>query len=687
MRDPFRISRRGACRSRKTEVDALTSAVADLRAAPAEKAADLTPDVIEGSIRKATDALLARQRPDGHWVFELEADATIPAEYVLLRHYLGEPVDELLEAKIARYLRRIQGEHGGWPLFHAGAFNMSASVKAYFALKMIGDDIDADHMRRAREAMLARGGAAQSNVFTRVLLSLYRQTPWSSVPVMPVEIMLLPKWFPFHLDKISYWARTVIVPLMVLMAQKPAAKNAKNVGIAELFVEPPETVRQWPAGPHQKWPWAQIFGGIDGVLRAVEPLFPKASRRRAIDQAVSFVDERLNGVDGLGAIFPAMANSAMMYDVLGYPRDHPAYVAARASIDRLLVFKDDEAYCQPCVSPVWDTALASHALMEAGGDASVRSAERGLRWLKPLQVQDVKGDWAAQRPDVRPGGWAFQYNNAHYPDVDDTAVVVLAMDRARGRLDAASAHAYDEAIDRGREWIEGLQSRKGGWGAFDADNNYDYLNHIPFADHGALLDPPTADVSARCLSMLGQLGHKPSTSEAAKRGLNYLLSIQEADGSWYGRWGMNYIYGVWSALSALNAIGVDPAHPSVRKAVAWLVSIQNADGGWGEGGESYKLKYAGYEAFPSTASQTSWAVLGLMAAGEVGHPAVARGIRYLLENQGADGFWNEDYYTATGFPRVFYLRYHGYSKFFPLWAVSRYRNLAKSNTESIIWGI
>ena len=665
----------------------MTSVLADLRSASADKLPDLTLDVVEKSIHAATQALLARQRTDGHWVFELEADATIPAEYVLLRHYLGEPVDEALEAKIARYLRRIQGEHSGWPLFHAGDFNMSASVKAYFALKMIGDDVDSDHMRRAREAILARGGAAQSNVFTRVLLSLYRQTPWSSVPVMPVEIMLLPKWFPFHLDKISYWARTVIVPLMVLMALKPAAKNAKNVNIAELFVEAPDKVRKWPAGPHQKWPWAQIFGGIDRVLRVVEPYFPGKLRRRAIGQAVSFVTERLNGVDGLGAIFPAMANSVMMYDVLGYSRDHPAYVTARASIDRLLVFNGEEAYCQPCVSPVWDTALVCHALLEAGGETSAKSVERGLRWLKPLQLLDIKGDWAIQRPDVRPGGWAFQYNNAHYPDVDDTAVVAMAMDRARGRVDAAAVPTFDEAIDRGREWIEGLQSRNGGWGAFDADNNYDYLNYIPFADHGALLDPPTADVSARCLSLLGQLGYTTTSSEVVKKGLEYLFAVQEADGSWYGRWGMNYIYGTWSALCGLNAVGVDPAHASVRRAVDWLVSIQNADGGWGENGESYKLNYSGYEAFPSTASQTSWAVLGLMAAGQARHPSVVRGVRYLLANQGADGFWKEDLYTATGFPRVFYLRYHGYSKFFPLWAVSRYRNLAQGNTESVIWGM
>ncbi len=315
----------------------------------------------------ATDALLAQQRPDGHWVFELEADATIPAEYVLLRHYLGEPVDAGIEAKIATYLRRRQADHGGWPLVHGGPFDMSASVKAYFALKMIGDDIDAPHMRLARETILARGGAAMSNVFTRSLLALYRQVPWSAVPVMPVEIMLLPKWFPFHLDKISYWARTVIAPLLVLMALKPAAKNPLQIGVAELFVVPADKVRRWPAGQHRKWPWAHIFDLIDRVLRVVEPYFPASLRQRAIARANSFVTERLNGVDGLGAIYPAMANSVMMYAVLGYSQDHPDYKAARESIDRLLVVNDDEAYCQPCVSPVWDTALTCQALLEAGG--------------------------------------------------------------------------------------------------------------------------------------------------------------------------------------------------------------------------------------------------------------------------------------------------------------------------------
>jgi squalene-hopene/tetraprenyl-beta-curcumene cyclase len=641
---------------------------------------------LDHSIEAATAALLDLQKDDGHWVFELEADATIPAEYVLLRHYLGEPVDAALESKIAAYLRRIQGAHGGWPLFHDGDFDMSASVKAYFALKMIGDPIDAAHMRRAREAILARGGAAGSNVFTRILLALYGIVPWQSVPVMPVEIMLLPKWFPFHLSKISYWARTVIVPLLVLQTLKPKARNPKRVTIDELFTQSPERQGLAPKAPHQKWFWFLLFRAIDIVLRKAEPFFPAGPRQRAIDKAVAFVTERLNGEDGLGAIFPAMANAVMMFDVLGYPRDHAEVKIARHSIDKLLVIKPDEAYCQPCVSPVWDTVLTGHALLEAGGQRAVKSAEKGLDWLKPRQVLDVAGDWVAQRPDVKPGGWAFQYANAHYPDLDDTAVVVMAMDRADG-LRGQQSPRYGKAIARARDWIVGLQSRDGGWAAFDADNNYEYLNNIPFSDHGALLDPPTADLTARCLSMLAQLGETPEKSPAMQKAIDFLRRDQHAEGSWYGRWGMNYIYGTWSVLCALNAAGLPHDSPEIRKAADWLISIQNPDGGWGEDGTSYKLDYRGHEPAPSTASQTAWALLGLMAAGQVDHPAVERGIAYLRETQDADGLWTERLFTATGFPRVFYLRYHGYPKFFPLWALARYRNLKAGNTRSVAFGM
>jgi squalene-hopene/tetraprenyl-beta-curcumene cyclase len=639
---------------------------------------------LEERIAAATRALLDRQQADGHWVFELEADGTIPAEYVLLRHYLAEPVDTEIEAKIAAYLRRVQGAHGGWPLFHNGAFDMSASVKAYFALKMIGDPVDADHMRRARDAIRAGGGAARSNVFTRVMLALFGFLTWRAVPVMPIEIMLLPKWFPFHIDKISYWSRTVIVPLLVLLAKKPRARNPKGVRIDELFLEPPDTIGLAPKAPHQKLSWFVFFRAVDVVLRALEPLFPTRTRQRAIDRAVAWVSKRLNGEDGLGAIFPAMANSVMMFDMLGYPADHPQRAIARKSIDKLLVVHAHEAYCQPCVSPVWDTALTCHALLEVGGERALAQAREGLDWLKPKQILDVVGDWAAQRPHARPGGWAFQYNNAHYPDVDDTAVVAMAMDRAecpQSRTD------FREPIALACEWIVGMQSKNGGWGAFDADNNWNYLNHIPFADHGALLDPPTEDVTARCLSMLAQLGETADAAPAVARAVAYLRETQLPDGSWFGRWGMNYIYGTWSVLCALNAASVDHSSPPMRRAVAWLVSIQNEDGGWGEDGSSYKLNYRGYEPAPSTASQTAWALMGLMAAGEIDHPAVARGIDYLVRSQGDDGLWAEQHYTAVGFPRIFYLRYHGYPKFFPLWALARYRNLKNANSKVVAYGM
>ena len=647
---------------------------------------DIATDALGAAIGSASRALMDLQNPDGHFVFELEADATIPAEYVLMRHYRGEPVDTALEAKIAVYLRRIQSPDGGWPLFHEGASHVSASVKAYFALKMIGDPVDAPHMVRAREWILSQGGAANSNVFTRNLLALYEAIPWRGVPVMPVEIMLLPRWFPFHLDKISYWARTVLVPLTVLNALKPRAKNPKGVRIDELFVVPPDEVRHWPKGEHQSWPWSGIFGAIDRILRAIEPFMPRFTRRRAIEKARRFVTERLNGDDGLGAIFPAMVNAVLTFDALGYPPDHPDLAIARASVEKLLVVKDDEAYCQPCLSPVWDTALAAHALLEVGGADADACAQRGIAWLQPKQVLDTVGDWAASRPGVRPGGWAFQYANPHYPDVDDTAVVVMAMDRAAKHVPPESLPDYREAMARGSEWVVGMQSKDGGWGAFDADNTYYYLNQIPFSDHGALLDPPTADVTARCASMLAQLGDG-RTSAALEKSIDYLKREQEPDGSWYGRWGMNYIYGTWSVLCAFNVAGVDPNSPEVRKAVDWLLAIQNADGGWGEDGDSYKMHYKGYEPAPSTASQTAWAILGLMAAGEIDNPAVARGIRYLMQHQGADGFWQETRFTATGFPRVFYLRYHGYAKFFPLWALARYANLKSANVKTVAVGM
>ena len=628
---------------------------------------------LANAITRASNALLHRQKDDGHWVFELEADATIPAEYVLLEHYLDR-IDPELQAKIGVYLRRIQGRHGGWPLFHDGAFNISASVKAYFALKAIGDDPAAPHMIRARDAILAAGGAERTNVFTRIQLALFGVVPWRATPAMPVEIMHLPKWFFFHLSKVSYWSRTVLVPLLVLMALRPQARNPRGIGIAELFCTPADQVRDWIRGPYRS-AWGPVFKAVDSVVRVALPLLPNRSRNRAVDQAVAFVTERLNGEDGLGAIYPAMANSVMMFDALGYAPEHPDAAIAWRSVRKLIVETATEAYCQPCFSPVWDTSLAGHAVAEAGGAAS-QELDAACDWLARNQVTDVRGDWAVLRPDVRPGGWAFQYANPHYPDVDDTAVVGMLLHRN-------GDPAHTESINRARDWVLGMQSSNGGWGAFEADNDHEFLNHIPFADHGALLDPPTADVTARCVSFLAQLGHA-ATEPVMARAIDYLRREQEPDGSWFGRWGTNYIYGTWSVLCSLNAAGMAHDDPMIQRAAAWLLSKQRADGGWGEDEESYAETAPG-EYHSSTPSQTAWALLGLMAAGESG-PAVARGAAYLARTQKPDGEWDEQAFTAVGFPRVFYLRYHGYRLFFPLMALARFRNLQRGNLTRVAFG-
>jgi squalene-hopene/tetraprenyl-beta-curcumene cyclase len=627
-------------------------------------------------VAQARRCLEALQKPDGHFVFELEADVTIPAEYVLLEHFLDE-IDQPLEDRIAVYLRARQAEHGGWPLYPGGGFDMSASVKAYFALKRVGDDPDASHMRRARAAILTRGGAARCNVFTRITLALFGQVPWRAVPVMPVEIMLLPRWSPFHLDKVSYWSRTVIAPLAILMALKPTARNPRRVGIEELFTTPADRERRYIISPTGAG-WGSVFLAIDRTLRLAEPWMPRRRRARAIEAAVAFVTERLNGEDGLGGIFPAMANTVMAFDALGYPKEHPDLVVAKQAIQKLLTDKGDFAYCQPCLSPAWDTALACHALMEAGASIADRSLQRAADWLVGVQILDVLGDWAKGRPGLRPGGWPFEYRNDHYPDVDDTAVVVCALHRA-------DPDRYGEAIGRGVEWVLGMQSRNGGWGSFDADNTHDYLNNIPFADHGALLDPPTADLTARCVSMLCQVGHGREHSAVAGA-IEFLKREQEPDGSWFGRWGTNYVYGTWSVLGALNAAGEDMRAPYVRRAVEWLESRQQEDGGWGESCGSYWPELR-QETVASTPSQTAWALLGLMAAGETGSAAVERGIEYLRRAPRDGASWQETLYNAVGFPRVFYLRYHGYSAYFPLWTLARYQNLMARNDRRVAWGM
>src|SRR5436853_186535 len=492
--------------------------------APAHKIHRLTEfSPLDRSIAAARDALISLQSSQGYWLFELEADCTIPAEYVLMTHFLDE-IDASLEPKLAAYLRARQAEHGGWPLYHGGDFDMSCSVKAYFALKLAGDSPQAPHMVRARAAILQRGGAARCNVFTRITLALFGQLPWRGVPYIPVEIVLLPRWFPFHLDKVSYWSRTVMVPLLILCTRQPAASNPRKVQIRELFTTPPEEERHSFRRP----------GGRQGVL----------SR---------------------------------------------AFLALAASV-------------------------------------------RALDWLQPLQLLDNPGDWRVRRPQLAGGGWAFQFSNAHYPDLDDTAVVAWSMHQAGDP--ARYAHNVQCALD----WLVGMQSQHGGFASFDVDNTHYYLNEIPFADHGALLDPPTSDVTARVVTVLVRVG-RPQDQAALARAIAFLRQEQEADGSWFGRSGTNYMYGTWSVLTAFADAGTGPDGPAPRRAVSWLTARQNADGGWGESNDTYAYGQLAAGKSPSVPHQSAWALLGLLAAGEAGTDAVRRGVGYLLRTQPADGLW------------------------------------------------
>ncbi len=619
---------------------------------------------LNAAINSAQAKLLSLQHEDGYWVFELEADCTIPAEYIMMMHYLDD-INEPLQAKIANYLRSRQSADGSYPLFMGGPGDISCSVKVYYALKMAGDDINAPHMVILRDYILSQGGAAKANVFTRIALAIFEQLPWRGVPYIPVEIMLLPKWFPFHLDKVSYWSRTVMVPLFILCTLQAKAKNPHQVDILELFVIHPDKEQHYFP---ERTLLNKFFLFLDQLGRHTRPLIPKRTHERAIAKAKDWFIERLNGEDGLGGIFPAMVNAYEAMLLLGMPADHPHVVIARKAIDKLLVINEHDAYCQPCLSPVWDTGLATLALQESDKQGNAKALARAYDWLKSKQLSDEPGDWQVSKPNLAGGGWAFQFENPYYPDVDDTAVVAFAM--ADSNLPN-----LDESIHRATRWIVGMQSVNGGYGAFDVDNTYYYLNEIPFADHGALLDPPTVDVSARCAMLMAKVAQNHDEYlPALERTINYIRGDQEADGSWFGRWGTNYIYGTWSVLMGLEQTHLPKSDPMYRKAVNWLKSIQREDGGWGEDNLSYHdQSFSGRYRF-STAFQTAWAVLGLMAAGEADSPEVKAGIDFILRAQQADGVWNDKCFTAPGFPRVFYLKYHGYDKFFPLWALARYRN-------------
>jgi squalene-hopene/tetraprenyl-beta-curcumene cyclase len=627
---------------------------------------------LERAIAAARAALCEQQAPDGCWQFQLEADCTIPAEYIMMMHFLGE-FDAQLEGQLAVYLRARQADHGGWPLYHGGDFNVSCSVKAYFALKLAGDSPAAPHMARARAAILSHGGAAACNVFTRIALALFEQLPWRGVPYIPVEIVLLPRWFPFNLYRVSYWSRTVMVPLTMMCTLKPRASNPRQVQLGELFTVPPQEERDYFRRPlGRATALTRLFLALDRLGRGVDRLIPAALREHALRRAEAWTLERLNGEDGLGAIFPAMVNALEALTVRGYRKDDPRLLTAKNALQQLLVVDGSSAYCQPCVSPVWDTALASLALEEEGGPRALTAASRGLEWLLPRQLLEAPGDWRLRRPWLAGGGWPFQRGNGHYPDLDDTAVVVWAMQRSGDR------ERYTHAVNRALDWLVGMQSTNGGFAAFDVDNTDYYLNEIPFADHGALLDPPTSDVTARVVTALAVVG-RPQDAAALARAIAFLRREQEADGSWFGRWGTNHVYGTWSVLTAFAHAGIGPDDPAVRRAADWLHSRQHADGGWGESNDSYGPgRVAGHAA--STPHQTAWALLGLMAVANADSEAVRRGVEYLLRTQQADGLWSDPGFTAPGFPRVFYLRYHGYCAYFPLWALAAYRGRLRLGT-------
>ena len=613
-------------------------------------------------------AIVSSQDPSGYWCYELEADCTIPAEYILMMHFVGE-VNETLQKKMVTYIRKRQQADGGWPLYLGGKTDISCTVKAYYALKLAGEDIKAPHMLFARRAILERGGAAKSNVFTRIALATFNQLPWRGVPFIPAEIMLLPRWFPFHISKVSYWSRTVMIPLMIIYSLRAKAKNPTGVGVSELFTVAPEKESNY----------FEIRSSLNRLILWVERIayhsqwmIPGFIRRRAINKARKWFVDRLNGESGLGAIFPAMVNAYEALLVLGHDHDDPLVKTARKALDLLVVEQNDEAYCQPCVSPVWDTLLASCALISVDSNRRSKPIEKGLRWLQRKQITSGKADWKEYRPGLISGGWAFQFDNDYYPDLDDTAFAGYALVKA-------NYNKYKHSIDIAAKWIAGMQSKNGGFGAFDADNTYYYLNEIPFADHGALLDPPTADVTGRCVMFLATLVKRyPEYTQVIERAMDYLSKEQEENGAWFGRWGTNYIYGTWSVLMAFEELHIGTEDPRVEKAVAWLKSVQRPNGGWGEDNDSYEPFGEPGLGYRTSSFQTAWAVLGLLCAGEENSESVQKGVEYLIKHQGKDGLWYDPDFTAPGFPRVFYLKYHGYDKYFPLWAIAKYRRLAKT---------
>jgi squalene-hopene/tetraprenyl-beta-curcumene cyclase len=628
---------------------------------------------LDAAIARAQRHLLHLQAPDGHWVGELEAPPEITAEYLLLGHLLDR-VNRERERKAVRFLRRRQRADGGWNLFEEGPTNLSVTIKCYFAMKLAGVPVEDPAMVRARTQIREMGGPVKANVFTKILLALFGEYDWNGVPAMPAEIMLLRWPFFFSIYDVSYWSRTVIVPLLILMDRKPVKWLREEQSLDELWPVARENASlRFPRMPQPfSWRglfWKSFFIAVDDGLKIWERFSPRPLRKMALEAARRWLEERLAAPGGLGGIYPAMANAILALRAVGYSDDHPLVLGQIKEIEALLVEDGDELRCQPCVSPIWDTSLVVNALVESDLPADHSALQRSAEWMIARQVF-TPGDWQMKRPHVKPGGWAFQYDNPYYVDVDDSAVVLMALERVQG-LDEDRTRT---AKERGLGWVLGMQGLDGGWASFDADNNRLYLNHIPFGDHGALLDPSTEDLTGRCLELLGTFGYSRD-SEPIRRGLEFVRHTQRHDGPWYGRWGVNYIYGTWSVLRALGAIGENPEQEYIQRAVRWLERQQNVDGGWGETCESYdEPSLAGRGR--SMPSQTAWALLALLAVGRMS-PAVERGVQYLLESQDADGTWTDPLWNGTGFPRVFMLKYHLYAKYFPLWALGVYRRARK----------
>ncbi len=626
---------------------------------------------LDKAIERTRDFFFREQLPDGYWWAELESNVTITAEYIMLFHFLGM-VDKVRERKLANYILSKQTAEGSWAIWHNGPGDLSTTIEAYFALKLAGFSADHAAMIKAKEFVLANGGIIKSRVFTKSFLALFGEFAWFGVPSMPIELMLLPDWAYLNMYEFSSWARATIVPLSVVMAERPVRKIPPWARVQELYIRPPRPTDYTFTKEDGILTWKNFFIGVDHLLKVYESSPIRPFKKKSIALAEQWILDHQEPTGDWGGIQPAMLNSILALHCLGYANDHPAVVKGLEALANFCIEDEESIVLQSCVSPVWDTALALVAMREAGVPADHPALTKAAQWLLDLEVRR-KGDWAVKSPELEPGGWAFEFLNDWYPDVDDSGFVIMAIKDIKIR----DKKHKDQAIKRGIAWCLGMQSENGGWGAFDKDNTKHMLNKIPFADLEALIDPPTADLTGRMLELMGNFDY-PITYPAAVKALEFLQREQEPEGPWFGRWGVNYIYGTWSVLCGLEAIREDMSKPYIRKAVNWIKSKQNIDGGWGEVCESYydrSLMGSG----PSTASQTGWALLSLFAAGEVDSSAAARGIAYLLATQKQDGTWDEEAFTGTGFPKFFMIKYHIYRNCFPLTALGKYRRLHVEN--------